>query len=184
MRYKTPNSPFLPLWQKYLSAKDVHSLLMNTWIEFADDEYAKVWDRFYADFSFKPDYYERVKPAIVEPHPFVTFDISSELNSHTIDEIDKLLLTAFQSIVPADGFMYWLDWHHTCYRFNPNAAESNRRLNWYPNGDYYILLASDFSFGTFGHPWQQSLCVFGAPLMNLTQPQFSRLLNVLRQSVL
>jgi hypothetical protein len=157
---------------------------MKSWTELSDDEYTRIWNRFYADFAFKPDYYERVMPAIAEPDPFVTFDISPQMASHSIDEIDDLLRTAFQAITPTTTLMYWLDWHHTCYRFNPHQIESNRQLNWYPDGDYYILLASDFSFGTFGHPWQQSLCVFGASLLELTEPHLRHLLNVLRESSL
>ncbi|MBR7837823.1 DUF2716 domain-containing protein [Actinospica durhamensis] len=35
----------------------------------------------------------------------------------------------------------------------------------YPNGDYCIWLAGDFRNGTFGHPWEPSLCVFGEELL-------------------
>lgn len=31
----------------------------------------------------------------------------------------------------------------------------------YPIGDYYAFLTEDFSEGTFGHPWEQTLCVIG-----------------------
>jgi len=32
-------------------------------------------------------------------------------------------------------------------------------------GDYFIWLAQDFRYGTFGHPWEPSLCVFGEELL-------------------
>ncbi len=35
----------------------------------------------------------------------------------------------------------------------------------YPKGDYYIFLRDDLSEGTFGHPWEQTLCVFGERLL-------------------
>jgi hypothetical protein len=34
-----------------------------------------------------------------------------------------------------------------------------------PDGDYHIFLAPDFSWGFFGHPWEWTICVFGAPLL-------------------
>ncbi|MEZ6096647.1 MAG: DUF2716 domain-containing protein [Pirellulaceae bacterium] len=155
---------------------------MNAWSEFTDDEYAAIWDRFYADFDFKPDYHERSKPAISEPRPFVTFDLSANLSDEITSEIDGLLLASFRAITPAGQLVYWLDWHHTCYRFDPRRADGTGQISWYPDGDYYIFLASDFSWGTFGHPWQQSLCVFGASLLNrVDQPLRDRLM-VLRES--
>jgi hypothetical protein len=35
-----------------------------------------------------------------------------------------------------------------------------------PNGDYYIYLSADLSLGTFGHPWEASLCVWGDQLID------------------
>jgi hypothetical protein len=35
----------------------------------------------------------------------------------------------------------------------------------FPNGDYYTFARPDFSEGTFGHPWEQTLCVFGPRLV-------------------
>eukprot|EP01133_Synstelium_polycarpum_P023417 gene23417-28073_t len=35
------------------------------------------------------------------------------------------------------------------------------RVPVYPNGDYYIFSRDDFTEGTFGHPWERTLCVFG-----------------------
>ncbi|GAB3774366.1 hypothetical protein GCM10027600_36810 [Nocardioides ginsengisegetis] len=34
----------------------------------------------------------------------------------------------------------------------------------YPDGDYYAFLTSDFTEGTFGHPWEKTLCVIGEGL--------------------
>ncbi len=155
---------------------------MNAWSELTDDEYAAIWDRFYADFNFKPDYHERSKPAIYEPRPFVTFDLAVSLSDETSTEIDNLLLDSFRAITPVGRLMYSLDWHHTCYRFDPQTADRTGPIGWYPNGDYYIFLADDLSFGTFGHPWQESICVFGASLLGLTERPLREILRVLRES--
>jgi len=155
---------------------------MNTWLELTNEERAAIWDRFYAEFQFKPDYNERVAPAIAEPRPFVTFDLSSTtLDDENALFINDLLLNSFQSLASAGDMMYWLDWQHACYRFDPQFIDDSWTNSWYPDGDYYIFLASDFSFGTFGHPWQQSLCVFGASLLGVAETLRGKL-EVIRES--
>lgn len=155
---------------------------MNAWLEFSDDDYSVVWDRFYADFQFRPNYHERTKPAISEPTPFVTFDLSADLTDETKTDIDRLLLDSFRAVTAPDRVMYSLDWQHTCYRFDPRAVGNTGPIGWFPDGDYHIFLADHFSYGTFGHPWQQSLCVFGQALLNLVERSMCERLNVLRAS--
>ncbi|MEE1806266.1 DUF2716 domain-containing protein [Streptomyces sp. BE133] len=31
-----------------------------------------------------------------------------------------------------------------------------------PNGNYFIFLSEDFRAGSFGHPWEESPCLFGS----------------------
>jgi len=31
----------------------------------------------------------------------------------------------------------------------------------FPDGDYHIHLTRDLRLGTFGHPWEETVCVFG-----------------------
>lgn len=65
----------------------------------------------------------------------------------------------------ADGEeLYWLDWHHAGYRFDP-ARVDGAGPRWpgfvFPDGDYHIHLTPDLRLGTFGHPWEETICVFG-----------------------
>ncbi|GIH05322.1 hypothetical protein Rhe02_33890 [Rhizocola hellebori] len=46
-----------------------------------------------------------------------------------------------------------------------------------PDGDCYIYLAEDFQFGTFGHPWESTLCVFGQELLDLVEAELDTLLG-------
>jgi hypothetical protein len=61
-----------------------------------------------------------------------------------------------------------LDWQHQTYRFNPARQAMAWRPDWavpvYPDGDYYAFLTPDLAAGTFGHPWEQTLCVIGPRL--------------------
>lgn len=61
-----------------------------------------------------------------------------------------------------------LDWQHTPYRYSPEAqalADTAGPVPVFPNGDYYVHTTADLRWGTFGHPWQQSLTIWGADLV-------------------
>ena len=147
----------------------------------ADDEYERVWDRFYDRFRFRPGIDPATWPAILEPVPSVTWSLDPLLGDH--GDLDDPVLTALAAGTPPDGSLLGLDWQHDSYRVWPHRAGDDRwPLSPYPNGDYYILLAEDLSFGTFGHPWELSLCVFGAPLLDRVADQLGRILpRVLRR---
>jgi hypothetical protein len=70
--------------------------------------------------------------------------------------------------------------------FLPDALEKNLRSGWprspYPDGDYPVLLAEDLHYGSFGHPWEHSLCLFGTRLLKLAAAEVNNILeHVLRR---
>jgi hypothetical protein len=153
-----------------------------------------VWDRFDKIFVFSPSVDSKNWPIYAEPTPSVTFDISHlwdiyRKNESVAENIDRDLhfktLSAFRLCVPVDGRMYALDWNHLCYSFYPHRAKPEERwgVPVIPNGDYYIFIAEDFSFGTLGQPWETSICVFGQVLLDAID-QFAPLLfdRVLRRN--
>jgi hypothetical protein len=36
----------------------------------------------------------------------------------------------------------------------------------FPDADYVAHMEQDLRWGTFGHPWQESLCIWGAGLVD------------------
>jgi hypothetical protein len=62
--------------------------------------------------------------------------------------------------------MFALDWQHTCWSFDPHATFENWEVPLIPNGDYCLFLAPQLEWGWLGHPWEQSICVFGEPLLH------------------
>ena len=56
------------------------------------------------------------------------------------------------------------------------------RNSCFPDGEYCIFLADDFSFGTFGHPWQRSVCVFGAALLEQVEQYLRDAMPLVRES--
>jgi hypothetical protein len=149
-----------------------------------DDEYGPVWDRFYERFRFRPGIDPATWPAILEPVPSVTWSLDPLLGDHgDHGDLDDPVLTALAGCTPPDGSLFALDWQHDSYRVWPHrAGDDGWPLSVYPNGDYYVFLAEDLSFGTFGHPWELSLCVFGAPLLDRVAEPLDRILpRVLRR---
>jgi hypothetical protein len=52
----------------------------------------------------------------------------------------------------------------------------------FPNGDYYIFLSEDFRTGTFGHPWEETMCIFGDRLLTALAEPLSVWLPVRRRT--
>jgi hypothetical protein len=156
-----------------------------------DPETGAVWNRFYAQFGFKPSM-QRF-PAIIEPVPSVTWSLAALDDDPGDAKLDRFLDVIYGGLttLAGDGSILSLDWQHTCYRvwpslIGPENLDPPGKPGWplspYPDGDYYLHLAEDFRFGTFGHPWELSLCVFGAELLNLIEADLHELLGqVLRR---
>lgn len=138
-----------------------------------DEERNNVWDSFYRRFDFKPSS-RGVDPGIVEPTQSTTYDISQVYGDNYVrltKELCHAYADAFRAITPLDSSIFVLDWQHHCYNFFPHRefpfySEDDWPIPALPNGDYYIFLSRDMSCGAFGHPWQQTICIWGRPLQN------------------
>jgi Protein of unknown function (DUF2716) len=139
-----------------------------------------LWDSFYERFKFRPNFDDRSESAINEPSRSVVFDISTLLYEQEA-KVGELFLTAFRTVATSDEELAFLDWQHPTFMFNPHDPRIGSDLPVLPDGDYYIIITADLTYGTFGHPWQESLCIFGEPLLSNLPDELFRLLPVLRQ---
>lgn len=167
---------------------------MIAWEELSRDEESALWSRFDADFDFTPSVRWEDFPGIREPRPSETYSIASiydgdELRYARLNaDLQQWGLRAFQKLAsPTNDWLYVLDWQHQCYRFFPHIPfELSEYNEWtiplLPNGDYYIFLAKDFSWGVFGHPWEQTMCVFGERLLATLNNERPELLTKLVRS--
>ncbi|MFE1906022.1 DUF2716 domain-containing protein [Streptomyces gardneri] len=58
----------------------------------------------------------------------------------------------------------------------PGTAAPTRQ--WHPlHGDYYLHLTDDLRLGTYGHPWEKTLTVWGPPLLNTVEAELTELLG-------
>ncbi|MDR7250575.1 hypothetical protein J2W41_003356 [Bacillus pumilus] len=67
--------------------------------------------------------------------------------------------------------MLALDWQHECYWITPYGSfEKDEFGDWavpvLPNGDYYFFLSKEMHWGLLGHPWEQSITIFGEGLID------------------
>ncbi|WP_406045041.1 DUF2716 domain-containing protein [Micromonospora sp. NBC_00898] len=101
--------------------------------------------------------------------------------------VNALGLPAMTRAFPTDTRLLVLDWQHTSYHFWPHRQACRPDQEWpieiFPDGDYYIFLTPDMSCGTFGHPWEQTLCVFGEPLVKVLAPLLTSWLPIKRSNI-
>jgi hypothetical protein len=154
------------------------------WRQLGQHEYVPVWDRFDRRFDFQASIEPSRWPAIAEPIPSLTWDLA--VSRHDLEErwrsgqlrfavdenrLNRLVMVALRDCVAEDEWVYVLDWQHPGYRCWPHRVDPDLRTDmWpvqvFPDGDYYIFASPDLRFGTFGHPWEATLCVWGVELIN------------------
>ena len=157
------------------------SLSLPAWRLLNDQVRKVVWDRFYSEFSFRPSTAPEDWPSIHEPVPSVTWDISAAwddpdpLLRPTNATTNSAFLSAFLLTVVEGSSLLVLDWQHPCYEFFPHRVQgASPPVEWpipiIPAGDYNIFLSPDLRFGLFGHPWESTVCIFGATLLAAVEP--------------
>lgn len=84
------------------------------------------------------------------------------------DAINAAALRAFVWLA-GDEELLALDWQHQSFRYSPSRhalADVPWATTVVPDGDYYIHTTMDLRWGTFGHPWQRSLTIWGDELVD------------------
>lgn len=156
---------------------------MAAWNSLGLTEYREVWDRFEQAFNFRPSVKPADFPGIDEPSPSVTFalprvGVQKRLPTGTeVADLESAMLAAFRACTSPQERIYALDWHHDSFRLQPHASFEEWQVPMLPDGDYYIFLATDFSWGLFGHPWEWTMCAFGMPLLAALKYRSPRLFS-------
>ncbi|MCL6604585.1 MAG: DUF2716 domain-containing protein [Paenibacillus sp.] len=157
---------------------------MKEWEILSDEEADFVWQTIRERFEFNSR--DNLSPFLKLPEPYQIYDIhlfTSYLKdkSITIDDeyyntFNRYITDVFIKCMGSDEYIYALDWQHTSFKYNPNSPEIMPRVthmeefnvyfpDFYPDGDYYFFIASNFSWGYFTHPWTQELWIFGEELI-------------------
>ncbi|WP_327257308.1 DUF2716 domain-containing protein [Streptomyces sp. NBC_01244] len=153
-------------------------------VHISEAEYRDVWERFDTEFAFRPGMNPATWPAIKEPLDSVTWSVASLDDDPAYERLDRLVEVVRQSLtacVPPHGTLLALDWQHTSFRFSPHRVPGSGQGRWplspYPDGDYYIYLSEDFRTGSFSHPWEGSLCLFGQGLLDVASAKIDDILG-------
>jgi hypothetical protein len=140
---------------------------MVAWKRLSEDEEDYVWGEFYKKFKFLPSVKASKWPGIAEPRSSITYKFSPTIEEEGLKELNRRALKAFKTCFPRGERMFALNWQHLCYSLDPHKRFHRWPFTIYPDGEYYIFLARDFSLGIFGHPWERTLCVFGERLIKV-----------------
>jgi hypothetical protein len=146
-----------------------------------DEEYHELWDIIYTMFMFSPDRYKEDGIYSITC-PYDMYDIS-EIFEDVCDKPfwEEAMREIFICVLGDDEFIYVLDWHHTAFKYNPNVKVLKNPIHivdgeidynvyfpkFYPDGDYYIFIAKDFSWGYLTDPWRENAFVYGEELRRL-----------------
>ncbi|WP_083750884.1 DUF2716 domain-containing protein [Kribbella sp. ALI-6-A] len=141
----------------------------------ANPEYREIWDAVYEHFSFKPSVHEF--PGKVDPSPSMTW----HLDVVDDDRLEAIVERGLRAAVRPGELLRFLDWQHVGFEFDPSRVGRAEYPDWpgvaYPDGDYYLNVTPDLRLGTFGHPWEDTLCVFGADLLAVVRDDLTALLG-------
>lgn len=155
--------------------------------------YDDAWWPFEARFGFRASVDAAGPPAIDEPHGSVTVDLSPVVEAGPAAfaagsaALDAVALRAFIDLIGDEdgGELLALDWQHPSYRWSPARhalGEERWRVRVFPDGDYYVHADPDLTWGTFGHPWQRTLTVWGEPLVATLGAELAAWLPVRRRA--
>lgn len=143
----------------------------------SDNESKAVWDKINESLHFHPSIKSDVIPFQIAK-PYIVYDISS-ININAMDDvISKIFIESTRE----NEYLYALDWQHSDFKFHPRNKDEQQSIcvnddrymggsymayfpSYYPDGDYYFFIASDFRFGYLSHPWQKKVWIFGKELI-------------------
>lgn len=142
---------------------------MDGWTLLEENEKKKIWSRFNKEFHFNPS--TKIFPSYCTPSPFIKYDITKCHVEELFRDLEEKSVMAFQQCTQPGELIYALDWQHECYLVNARL-EFPRHVPWrvdngdwiisiYPDGDYHFFLARDFSWGILGHPWENTMTIYG-----------------------
>jgi hypothetical protein len=156
------------------------------------DENRNHWSVFSQQFSFKPSVKSDGWPAIKPVDESRTFDLRAEHASYgeflrDARRVEGVVLDGVGAALHGAGAttVYALEWQTTGYKatINQRATEGIPAppLHVFPDGEYPLIFWHDGEIGMFGDPWEKSLCVFGAPLIEVLSARLNWL-PILRTS--
>ncbi|MEU3646730.1 DUF2716 domain-containing protein [Lentzea sp. NPDC034063] len=141
-------------------------------------EYEDLLDRFGQRFAFNADMHHF--PGITEPADSITW--SNVLDA--AEDVAPAIRRALKACVKPGELIFFADPYHLGSAADLHRVDGPGQPRWraspIPDGDYAVLAPYDLRFGTFGHPWEDSLCVWGEELLAEVSDELDALMPRLR----
>jgi hypothetical protein len=141
-------------------------------------EYDDLVNRFKRRFAFNASM--RQFPGVTEPEESITW--SNVLDA--ADEVGPAVRRALTACVQPGELVFFADPYHQGSAADLHRVGGPGQPRWnasaIADGDYAINAPYDLRFGTFGHPWEDSLCVWGVDLLAEVSDELDALLPRLR----
>jgi hypothetical protein len=143
-----------------------------------------VWERFVSQWKFPA----QASRGLVEPAASVTWHLEA-IDGHNdlIGELQRTIEHGLRASTRPGERVYYLHPFTQGYHFDPRLVGGPGQppipRPAYPDrGDYRLYTTEDLRLGTFGDPWECSLCVFGEDLLSEVENDLTALLGtVLRR---
>jgi Protein of unknown function (DUF2716) len=164
-------------------------MVAGAWIELDEPEREHYWSEFISRFNFKPEARVHLSPAINDPIPSVTFELSmpkaggfgsGEVATKAFEA--AVLYSLIRAFRP-DQAVIAMEYYSSSYRFWPHrlAIEPEPWLVEPWLGDVYtILMSDDLTTGMFVYVQMGTLCIFGRPLIDTLAVDLLTWLPVIR----
>ncbi|MEV4414338.1 DUF2716 domain-containing protein [Catellatospora sp. NPDC049609] len=150
----------------------------EVWLELDWEDGRRLWAEFVQRFGFRHGFGVDAGdgPAIEEPAPSAVWDLAGVFAGTCPGgfaagrlAIAEIVLGTLRDCTEWYESVVFHDWVHPSAVFRPHKVAGPREVpGWeigglLPDGDFMIFLGRDDAFGVVGDPWEQTLCVFGAP---------------------
>ncbi|MFD1901047.1 DUF2716 domain-containing protein [Enterococcus termitis] len=155
-------------------------------------ESQNIWSKVYKEFDFQPRF-ETEGDVYFINQSYDLYDCSeaayiADTNINWSVTIQNIFL---KSLNKGQKKIYALTWKHNDFIYDPSIkiesqnplSEDNTVLKnngdiyylprFYPDGEYYIFIAKDFSWGYLTDPWRKHIFVFGDPLKRIFRKESS-----------
>ncbi|MBL1230374.1 DUF2716 domain-containing protein [Enterococcus sp. BWB1-3] len=154
--------------------------LDEQWIVLPEEDENKIWAKVYESYSFSPNSNTETFK-IREPHDVYSCK-EAIYKAETDPNWSETLRNIFSQVLGNKPYMFVLDWQHNSFKYDPtNTKEKKNPIfisdesfmgggynvyfpSFYPDGDYYLFIAQDFSWGYLTDPQKQQIFVYGETL--------------------
>ncbi|WP_432987077.1 DUF2716 domain-containing protein [Dactylosporangium sp. CA-233914] len=140
-----------------------------------------VWRRFLSHWAFSGD--SRNGPP-TEPPDSVTWQLSAiDGDTTAVSALERIVQRGLRLAVHPGERVYALNAYTQGYHFDPRLTGGPGqppppRCAYPDRGDDRLYTTADLRTGTYGDPWEASLCVFGTELLREVEADLTALLGV------